>query len=1029
MDMESDLKKQYAESKRLISEACLNKQLVIFVGAGASISSGMPSWNQAIAQISACLQIDANDLSFNDFLRIPQYYYNARGKKEYTQLIHKIFYYKKNLDPSAIHDLIIQFGTQTIVTTNYDHLIELSAERNSEMIKVISKDSDLPYRKSERELIKIHGDFENDNFVLKEDDYLNYSQNFKLIENYIKSIIGTKVILFVGYSFSDPDVKQIFTWAKNILHGDFQPAYLIDSNSEYDKNVEDYYKNFGINILYSSVQLGTEYKKVNPTKNTIEMLKWLQASGPIGMLDELYDNLKIFKFFNYSYELFIKSVFQNTGFFYKNGYLYVEKSYGASDEQIKVLEYILESLAYERFKQSPESIYYLCGDKKCPIEISSIDIKNVDRNKIQDILDILNKSSVRGIILYRPFVSNNPRLNDEFSFKKDARTIFVDFEKIKNPEWIDLITRFNNKELKKLLDSNSSKLNDTNPDLYMEQACIHLYFKDYLSAYNRLKNAASIYYKKSDSVKYFIAEVGRYYVAKIIKNYPLADVNKNDRDLISNEFDLIDLEKTYMSLPDLGKGKEFLRELSSFDILYKLFQSAYSTSNKVKEESCTNYNLFTGTPAFSILSRRVSDFFLFENINCLTVDSYVENTQIYKLYFQSILNSVITPDSNNKSDYFFNIHAESISDFDLIVALKYISCKELEKLFAGLSNVTLNESAISYLKEVLSCVDNSFEISGNFLLFSEPVIWKILVILGHTNLSVDVCSLAIKKLNSFLSGYDFVSRKEVIIVFLNNADRCGCINKDMLEDLKSLFDKYIDFLLQNESFSLQLNRIVAFLAYTCSKFGCSFEDENKCKKLIQGNFKIHSAILYPLMSETLKKFIVKTFKKYKVKDNIEDFNFYCVALKNKIIHPDSSVEEKILKSFEKEFNNKKCVNTMVKNCSRIIKVNIQNNDYLYFVQRLCILNLLGLVKNKERLNEVVSLIEDDCTTWLFNPASYEYKNFDVNWLNECNDDEYLQKILRNRNCRENLKKCLLSYLGSSKSSNYGVVRVLKFLID
>ena len=99
-----------------------------------------------------------------------------------------VFHYKKHLEPSAIHDLIIQFGTQTIVTTNYDHLIELSAERNSEMIKVISKDSDLPYRKSERELIKIHGDFENDNFVLKEDDYLNYSRKFKLIENYITDI-------------------------------------------------------------------------------------------------------------------------------------------------------------------------------------------------------------------------------------------------------------------------------------------------------------------------------------------------------------------------------------------------------------------------------------------------------------------------------------------------------------------------------------------------------------------------------------------------------------------------------------------------------------------------------------------------------------------------------------------------------------------------------------------------------------------------------------------------------------------------
>lgn len=1029
MDMESDLKKQYAESKRIINEARFNKQLVIFVGAGASISSGMPSWAHAIAQISARLQIDANDLSFNDFLRIPQYYYNARGKKEYTQLMHEIFHYKKHLEPSSFHDFIIKLGTHTIVTTNYDHLIELSAERNSEMIRVISKDSDLPYRKSERELIKIHGDFENDNFVLKEDDYLNYSQNFKLIENYIKSLIGTKVILFVGYSFSDPDVKQIFAWAKNILHGDFQPAYLIDSSSEYDKNVEEYYRNFGINLLYSSVQLGTEYNKDNLSQNTIEMLKWLQAPGPIGKLDDLYDNLKTFKYFNYSYELFIKNVFQNAGFIYKNGYFCAEKMYGDQDEQIIVLKNILESIACERFKQSPESIYYLCGDKKCPIEISSIDIKNVELNKIQDILDILNKSSVQGIILYRPFDSENSRLQNEFSFKKDARTIFVDFEKNKIPEWLDLITRFNDKELKNLLKSNSSRLNETTPDLYMEQACIHLYFKDFLSAYNCLKIAASIYYKKSDSVKYFIAEVDRYYVGKIVKNYPLSEVNKYDSDLVSKEIELIDLEKTYMSLSDLGKGKEFLRELSSFDFSYKLFQTAYNTSNKVKEESSTNYRLFTGTPAYSILSRRVSDFFLFENINCLTVDSYDENTQIYKLYFQCILNSVIASDSINKSDYFFNVHADSISDFDLIVALKYLTYKELEKMFSGLTNVPVSDDAMSYLKDVLSCIDNSIEISRDYSLFSEPVIWKILVILGHTKISADVCSLAIKKLNSYLTGFDYLSKRNLIVIFLNNAERCDCINKDSVGDVLTLFDKYIDYLLKNERFSLELNFIVGVLGLKCSKFGYLLEDENKCKELTKGNFKIHCATLYPFMSDTLKSFIVKTAKNYKIQNHFEDFNYYCVAVKNKIIVPESSVEEMILSKCEKECNNKKCVEKMIKNCSTIINFTQQNDEYMYLIRRLCILNFLGLVKSKKRLSDVVSFIEDDCTTWLFNPISYSYKNFDANWINECDDDEYIQKVLRNKTCKENLKNCLLSYLGDVKTPNYGVARILKFLID
>ena len=289
MPLEDDLRKQYKEAKRIINQARYDGQLVLFVGAGASVSAGMPSWRQAVKRIADRLGIEK--ISSEDYLRIPQYYYNAREKKEYTQLMQDVFLHQRNLPSQLLHDQIIEFNTQTIITTNYDNLIEQAAEKNSEMIRVISKDSDLPYRKAGRELIKIHGDFESGNFVLKEDDYLAYSRNFTLIENYIKSIIGTKVVLFIGYSFNDPDIKQIFSWAKDILHGDFQPAYLIETGKNYNLNVDTYFKNFGVNVLYSSVQLRDDYCD-NPTKNLESMLGWLLDQGCKSKLEELHDETR-----------------------------------------------------------------------------------------------------------------------------------------------------------------------------------------------------------------------------------------------------------------------------------------------------------------------------------------------------------------------------------------------------------------------------------------------------------------------------------------------------------------------------------------------------------------------------------------------------------------------------------------------------------------------------------------------------------------------------------------------------------------
>ena len=74
-------KQLYKETKRIINDAKNSGQLVLFVGAGASIDSGMPLWKEAIEKIAEKMSLTDNQ---NDPMKIPQYYFNTRGKKEYT---------------------------------------------------------------------------------------------------------------------------------------------------------------------------------------------------------------------------------------------------------------------------------------------------------------------------------------------------------------------------------------------------------------------------------------------------------------------------------------------------------------------------------------------------------------------------------------------------------------------------------------------------------------------------------------------------------------------------------------------------------------------------------------------------------------------------------------------------------------------------------------------------------------------------------------------------------------------------------
>jgi len=58
---------------------------------------------------------------------------------------------------------------------------------------VITKDDDILSKKGRNYIIKMHGDIDDiENIVLKEDDYLNYSQNHIIIETFIKSLSNQK---------------------------------------------------------------------------------------------------------------------------------------------------------------------------------------------------------------------------------------------------------------------------------------------------------------------------------------------------------------------------------------------------------------------------------------------------------------------------------------------------------------------------------------------------------------------------------------------------------------------------------------------------------------------------------------------------------------------------------------------------------------------------------------------------------------------------------------------------------------------
>lgn len=541
----------YNETRRIIRNAKDHNRLVLFVGAGASMDSGMPSWSQAIEQIASRLPLSDNDKQY-DPLKIPQYYFNFRGKKEYIQLMREVFLYGIPLKTTPLHKKLIDCQAETIITTNYDHLIEQAAEESNEVRYVISKDSDLPYKNSSRELIKMHGDFENDNFVLKEDDYLQYSLNFRLIETYIKSLVGSKVVLFVGYSLNDPDTKQIFTWVKDVLKDDFQRAYLVLSKVKKNEIERAYFRNLGINLIYTS-ELVDEWDSKTHTKQLVEFFDYILENEEETMLDRLYRELKPLQDLNYVYGKYVKNALWKVGIIC-----------GGNDIDLSSSIY-LEKDKNEDFKH----LLWTYLEKEEVPEDCSIDTS--DWNKLKVIKNVLCKSCI----------TSAKREID----RKYHRVDLCDHSENAIEE---LMFSFDYQKLDEMKNNNIMQLGTDSPDLYMQQAYICAVLNDYYYAYRCLSTASRIYYKNKQYTWYFIAEFNRKYVGKVCLHTWMSPLrSEEEREQLELEVKAIDLDQTLVTIPDLGHNhNEFLAELSDFRITYNLFYDMFSDALNVEVISC-----------------------------------------------------------------------------------------------------------------------------------------------------------------------------------------------------------------------------------------------------------------------------------------------------------------------------------------------------------------------------------------------------------------------------------------------------------
>lgn len=238
----------------LISEyvtALRQNNASIFIGSGMSKSVSGLDWKDLIMPYAEIIGYSQKD---NNYPFIAQAYVNAG---------HDVNGFKKDIcdkfkshETPEFHTLIARLPIKNYWTTNYDTLIENALDAEKKHKDVIFDNASFCSLDDTRDHIvyKCHGDCNHpESIVITQQDYECYRLKAFNFSNALYNELASSTILFLGYSFSDPDINNILATLSTI-NDVKQTHYMIIKREKGSKAIkqEHWIKNlerYGIQTL------------------------------------------------------------------------------------------------------------------------------------------------------------------------------------------------------------------------------------------------------------------------------------------------------------------------------------------------------------------------------------------------------------------------------------------------------------------------------------------------------------------------------------------------------------------------------------------------------------------------------------------------------------------------------------------------------------------------------------------------------------------------------------------------------------
>jgi len=192
----------------IVKEAYEQNELVLFVGAGMSVGSGLPNWVGLLRPLAEEIGLTISTRpNHEELTQIAQKFERAKGHALLDKRIREAIL-KPNAQPNQQHRLIANSNIGQIYTTNYDGLIEQAFRDAGKQGRKVVRPRDIAGSKPE--VFKICGDIEDaDSLVIRFEDYHFFEEEKKEFVDLLKADLMRQTFLFIGYSFGDPFLQKL----------------------------------------------------------------------------------------------------------------------------------------------------------------------------------------------------------------------------------------------------------------------------------------------------------------------------------------------------------------------------------------------------------------------------------------------------------------------------------------------------------------------------------------------------------------------------------------------------------------------------------------------------------------------------------------------------------------------------------------------------------------------------------------------------------------------------------------------------